>query len=234
MVSFMKSKRSILAVVVALILVVGLMPTSALAASSESQTAQAISSYQLVLDKLNSEYGTDVHFATAAEASKFGISESFAGVSLEDFEKTIRAEIIANQEAEAKAIAESTRLQREAAVESGSGVCGTPQFDMSPTPKASYSVQRSKDVAGATVHLTATVNNNNGYWTYSSFTQVYTTYVAGQNTTPAFGASTYNYSFIDARRTCAISLYGYTMGSYGVIIDNNAYRYVEFWAGSGM
>lgn len=69
---------------------------------------------------------------------------------------------------------------------------------------------------------------------YSSINSVHTEYLVGNNSKPPFYANTYNYSLIDARRTCATKLYGYTLGDYGTIIDSNAYRYVEFWAGSGM
>lgn len=69
---------------------------------------------------------------------------------------------------------------------------------------------------------------------YSSINPVHTEYLAGNNSKLPFYANTYNYSLIDARRTCATKLYGYTLGDYGTIIDNNAYRYAEFWAGSGI
>ena len=73
-----------------------------------------------------------------------------------------------------------------------------------------------------------------GYCAYSRINQVYTSYLAGVNSKPPFYANSYNYDLIDTRRTCALRLYGYTLGDYGTIIDSNAYRYVEFWAGSGM
>jgi len=49
-----------------------------------------------------------------------------------------------------------------------------------------------------------------------------------------FFAETYNYEFIDSRRTCAINLYGFTIDKYGNIVDSYASRYVEFWAGTNM
>ena len=41
-------------------------------------------------------------------------------------------------------------------------------------------------------------------------------------------------SIIDAGRTYAFNLYGRTFTSSGVILDQNAYRYVDFWAGKNM
>lgn len=84
------------------------------------------------------------------------------------------------------------------------------------------------------MHLTATVNNNGGYWKYSEFKNIKSTYVINENTAPPFCYVSYSKQFIDSRRTCAINLYGYTVGNYGAILDSNAHRYVEFWAGSGM
>lgn len=51
---------------------------------------------------------------------------------------------------------------------------------------------------------------------------------------PAFGAQSYNYQFADARRTCDVWLSGCLYDDKGSIINKNASRYAEFWAGSGM
>lgn len=186
--------------------------------------------YQMVLDKLNEEYSTDVHFAAENEAM-FYSSSSRVDITPEEFEKYIRKMIVENEKANKEAEDSAKILKTKKICEQGEGICG----QMSgATIRASSTVNRSKKVAGATVHLNATVTNSPGYWMYSSINDVATTYSAGENTAPAFLANTYNYSLIDARRTCALNLYGYTVGDYGVIIDNNAKRYVEFWAGSGM
>lgn len=188
--------------------------------------------YQEVLDKLNKEYGTDVHFATNEEIRDLGIKAPYVTVSVKEFELQMKEDIEANIEANEDAYTSSQKLASVKTEDAGSGECKVP--DTSFGVKASSTITRSKDIAGATTHLTATVNNSAGYWKYSSIGSVWTTYQAGYNSTPAFSARTYNYSLIDTRRTCALSLYGYTVGNWGVILDNNAYRYVEFWAGSGM
>lgn len=188
------------------------------------------STYQDVLDMLNKEYGTNVHFPSAQECKEYGITSGKIDVSLEEFETQMRKDIEANLRANAEATAAAQKLDKSQSLRSGSGVCKKSEVEV----KSAYYVTRSKDVDGATVHLEATVNDNGGYWRYSSISEVYTTYLADYNTSPGFIASSYNYDLIDALRTCAVSLYGYTVGNWGVIIDNNAYRYVEFWAGSGM
>lgn len=186
--------------------------------------------YQMVLDKLNEEYSTDVHFAAENEAM-FYSNPGRVDITPEEFEKYIRKMIIENEKANKEAEDSAKILKTKEICEQGEGICG--QISGA-SARASTTVNRSKKVAGATVHLNATVTNSPGYWMYSSINDVATTYSPGENTAPAFGASRYNYSLIDARRTCALTLYGYTVGNYGVIIDNNAQRYVEFWAGNGM
>ena len=204
---------------------------SATAFAAESTPVASRASYQEVLDKLNREYGTDAHFATELERSEYGIEDFDITISVEEFESQMRRDIEANIQANNDAISKSQKLNSVKVEESGSGICGKASFGS--TPKSSFTVTRSKNVAGATVYLSATVSNSS-YWHYTSIGSVWTTYLAGYNSTPAFAARTYNYSLIDARRTCAVSLYGYTVGNWGVILDNNAYRYAEFWAGSGM
>nr|WP_297932809.1 hypothetical protein [uncultured Blautia sp.] len=186
--------------------------------------------YQAVLDKLNEEYSTDVHFASGNETALYSDSNRM-DITPEEFEQYIREMIVENERANKEAETSAKILKTKEICEQGQGICG--QFSGA-AQRASSTVNRSKKVSGATVHLNATVTNSPGYWMYSSINEVYTTYLAGENTAPAFSASSYNYSLIDARRTCALHLYGYTIGNYGVIIDSNAQRYVEFWAGSGM
>ena len=187
--------------------------------------------YQEVLDKLNEEFSTNVRFLTPEDGAAALYDADEINVTPEEFEKTLRAEILENNKAKKEADAAARNLQNELIEESGSGICTT---EMPAGLRSTYTVDREKNVSGATVHLNATVTNNAGYWAYSGINQVYTSYLAGVNSKPPFYANSYNYDLIDARRTCALRLYGYTLGDYGTIIDSNAYRYVEFWAGSGM
>lgn len=186
--------------------------------------------YQAVLDELNEEYSTDVHFATGNE-STFYSESNLIDITPEEFELYIRKMIVENEKANKEAKDSAIKLETKEICEQGEGIWYPLSEAIS---RISSTVNRAKKVAGATVYLNATVTNSPGYWAYSSINNVYATYLPGENSTPAFYASSYNYSLIDSRRTCALKLYGYTLGDYGVIIDQNAQRYVEFWAGSGM
>lgn len=188
--------------------------------------------YQAVIDKLNKEYSMDIHFMSETEARTYSSSPCRdIDITPEEFEENLREQIVENNRAKAEADEKIAELETKDIVESGSGVC-TPVE--SQETRSSSTVTRSKKIAGATAYLTAKVSNTPGYWMYSAINSVYTTYVAGTNSKPPFTANTYNYDLIDSRRTCAVRLYGNTLGDYGTIIDSNAYRYVEFWAGSGM
>ena len=192
---------------------------------------QSVDPYQQVLDKLNAEYSTNVRFITPDDGVAVMNNETKFNVTPEEFEQTIQSEILENAKAKREADAAINSLKDEAISESGSGICTS---EMPTGLRSAYTVNREKNVSGATVHLNATVTNSAGYWAYSGINQVYTTYLAGVNSKPTFSANSYNYNLIDSSRTCALQLYGYTLGDYGTIIDGNAYRYVEFWAGSGM
>lgn len=171
--------------------------------------------YQQVIDKLNDEYSTNVRFLTPEDGIPMQNYNAKINVSVDEFEKTLRAEILENNKAKKRADAAIARLENKTIEESGSGICTT-------------------EMPAGLRSLNATVTNQTGYWVYGSINKVFTTYLEGVNSTPPFYCNSYNYDLIDARRTCAMRLYGYTLGNYGTIIDNNAYRYVEFWAGNGM
>lgn len=196
-----------------------------------SVNAASDNPYQAVIDKLNEEYSMNIHFMPSAEKGRNSISnQGEINVTPEEFEANLREAIIENNRAKAEADKKFKELETKDIDESGSGICSSTG---TLATRTTSNVKRSKNVAGATVYLEATVSNDPGYWKYNSINNVYTTYLVNVNSKPPFFANTYNYSLIDARRTCALKLYGYT-ADYGVMIDENAYRYVEFWAGSGM
>ena len=87
---------------------------------------EACTTYQDVLDMLNKEYGTDVHFPSAEEREKYGIPVVEIDVSLEEFEAQIRKDIEANLQANAEAKAAAQKLDTEQIIESGSGICTKP------------------------------------------------------------------------------------------------------------
>ena len=195
-----------------------------------SVSAASEDPYQAVIDRLNKEYSMNIHFMNSEELRTSSMKEQKEiDITPEEFEKNLREQIIENNRAQAEADEKFAELEAKDIIESGSGVCKPIS-----TTRATATVTRGKAVPGATVYLNATVSNNPGYWMYSNINSVHTEYIAGNNSKPPFHANTYNYSLIDSRRTCATKLYGYTLGDYGTIINSNAYRYVEFWAGSGM
>ncbi|NSC71968.1 hypothetical protein [Blautia obeum] len=217
----MKKRIKFMGIFMALIL--GTFTAISVSAASEDP-------YQAVIDKLNKEYSMDIHFMDSEELRIYSTEEQREiDITPEEFEQNLREQIIENNRAKAEADQKIAELEEKDIIESGSGVCKRVN-----TNRTTATVTRGKKVPGTTVYLNATVSNKPGYWMYSSINSVYTEYLAGNNSKPPFYANTYNYSLIDARRTCATKLYGYTLGDYGTIIDSNAYRYVEFWAGSGM
>ena len=87
---------------------------------------EACTTYQDVLDMLNKEYGTDVHFPSAEEREKFGIPVVEIDVSLEEFEAQMRKDIEANLQANVEAKAAAQKLNEVQIYESGSGICAKP------------------------------------------------------------------------------------------------------------
>lgn len=236
---FMKNAKTICALVLSVGLV---MSNSIVAFAAESDMDSEIVdmdseignlkpnlTYQDVLDMLNKEYGTNVHFPSAQECKEYGIAVEEIDVSIEEFEAQMRKDIETNLRANAEAIVSAQKLDTCQILESGSGVCKTTEDN----EVISCDVLQAKVIDGAIVYLDATVNNYT-YWYYKSINGVDVSYSEDICTSPEFELSNYTYSLIDTRRTCALKLYGHTIGSWGAVIDENAYRYVEFWAGSGM
>ncbi len=112
------------------------------------------STYQDVLDMLNEEYGTNVHFPSAQECKEYGITVEEIDVSLDEFEAQMRKEIEASLRANAEVTAAAQKLDKSQSLKSGSGVCKKSEVDV----KSAYYVTHTKDVDGATVYLEATVN----------------------------------------------------------------------------
>lgn len=228
---FGKIKRTLITAVAILCTLSVCTAANAYAANQSNENVVSDNhDYQRVIDKINSIYGTNVHFASDEEMKKYNIEVEPIDISVEEFEAYISEMVEADKEA--NAMAEETARDADYSelysVDQKKNMSATETAQPSATSK---NVNQSKKVSGATVHLSATVNNNGGFWKYSSINDVYTTYTANVNSSPAFGCRSYSYSLIDTRRTCALKLYGYTVGNYGVIIDSNASRYVEFWAG---
>lgn len=187
--------------------------------------------YQQIIDELNEEYGTSVHFPSAEECEILDISFERITISPEEFERSLRADIEANMLANQEARVLADEITKSKIDEIGFGVC---QNNVELPDRTTYSVTQTKTVSGATVHMSATVNDNNNFWSYGTISSVWTTWQAGVNSTPAFQAQTYTYTFRDTRRTCFVELNGYTINSQLIIIDSNAYRSVEFYAGSAV
>lgn len=79
--------------------------------------------YQRVLDKLNEEYSTDVHFAIENEPT-FYSGSSRMDITLEEFEAYIRKMIVENEKANKEAENSAKLLKTREICEQGEGVCG--------------------------------------------------------------------------------------------------------------
>lgn len=209
-----------------LILFIGLVPVMAYAAEENHDRAE----YQAILDKVNAECGTEIRFATPEELEKIGLKPDEIDISPAEFEILILKEVEVCKVANAEAIAKSSKYKGIQPDGSGSGVCKPGKME---SARGSYSYYHSKPVTGANVHLEATVNNDYGAWRFSSVDSVWTSSTSSIPF-PWFSATTYNYAYYDSYRTCAISLQGFTIDKYGAIVDSNASRSVDFWAGTNM
>lgn len=218
--------KKLFALLLAVVLLMGAVPTVAFAA----ETSYSKADYQVVLDKLNALYGTKIRFATAEELQKIGFVPESIEISPAEFEKEMLNQIEVCEAANLEALAASERSRSMKVDESGSGICKPSRVVIQGSTYPYYDI---RPVTGANVHLEAVVNNHNGYWQFSRIKDVMTTSTQSIPY-PWFLANTYNHQFIDTRRTCALDLYGSTLDRYGAIVDPHAYRYVEFWAGTGM
>lgn len=79
--------------------------------------------YQAVLDKLNEEYSTDVHFASGNEAALYSNSNRM-DITPEEFEQYIREMIVENERANREAETSAKILKTKEICEQGQGICG--------------------------------------------------------------------------------------------------------------
>ena len=197
--------------------------------------AQSTDPYQAIIDKLNEEYSMDMYFMEEDDPlfTEGILSSSRMRITMtpEEFEADLRQCIIENNRAKAEADRKMAELRTENIIETGSGSCSN---SYSVSPRVVKRSEQSKKISGATAHLVANVKNDTGYWKFSELIRLYTSYTKGVDSTPGFSATRYQYNIIDAGRTYAFNLYGRTFTSSGVIIDQNAYRYVDFWARKNM
>jgi len=173
--------------------------------SAVNDVIEANKKYQAVIDRVNARYGTKVRLATPEELKKVGLIPEKITISPEEFEAELIREIEASKAANLEAQEAASKLKRIKSDESGSGVCSPGRIT---TPMASYPYYHSKQVKGANVHLEARVFDTGGYWKFSSVESVWTTSTQSIPY-PWFFAETYNYEFIDSRRTCAINIWFY-------------------------
>lgn len=124
--------------------------------------------YQQIIDELNAEYGTNVHFPSAEECEILDISFERITISPEEFERSLRADIEANMLANQEARVLADEVAKSKIDEIGFGVC---QNNDELPNRTSYSVTQSQIVSGATVHMSATVNDNNNFWQYGTISK---------------------------------------------------------------
>ena len=120
----MKKLTKFFALTLLIALSIGLIPANASATAPNADNIRiANQPYQQVLERLNKEYGTNVHFATSAQEARYNTRVEAVDVSVAEFEKYMHEMIEANQAANDEAIAKSARLISEKASASGSGIC---------------------------------------------------------------------------------------------------------------
>ena len=202
--------------------------------------------YQSILDKLNDEYGTNVHFS---KEKQIDVGSSGAiDLTPEEFEvrirKAIELNLIANEKADQNIKKMNTDQKIYMTVKSSSNgefiatgdyesgsclVTASQEYDIV------YPYQHTKYIEGAGIELNALVNLDRGFWAFSYVVSVAGVYPPGEFMDIRFHPGEVNCSYADSQRTCAIELYGRVFDPLtDVTIDLNARRYVEFWAGSGM
>lgn len=244
-----------------LIILVGItcFSTSVMAAentvvtSNETEKNEIVAqelTYQDVLDKLNAEYGTNAHFPEEKENS--GDSYRKSDLTPEEFEERIRYAIELNLAANAEADEGIKRMTEGRIDERRSFVASewsaersdgklilTRAYDMDSDPLvvagADYYYSNTKSLEGIDIGITAAVNCDRGFWAFSRVLAI--SYEWPPLTEIVFSPvqSTLVETYADSRRTYSIEIYGVVEELLtGVIIEDFARRYVEFWAGSGM
>lgn len=223
-----------------------------IAVANENENIETISQatiYQDILDKLNDEYGTSVHFET--EKRSVGTFSVQINMTPEEFETHIRSAIEMNMRANAEADEKIKRLEAEnkedtthVTFEKKSSAKGEvyaaifeDDFDTKAAGRANvvYAYQDLKYVEGATISLGAFVNIDRGFWAFTDVFILEILHIPALNGTLLFYPEDSDFSFIDSRRTCATEFNGVVKDeTTGVIVDTNARRYAEFWAGKDM
>lgn len=213
--------------------------------TERNETVAQEMTYQDVLDKLNAEYGTNAHFPE--EKGNSGVSSRTSELTLEEFEDRIRHAIELNLAANERADEAIKRLTPERIDESYSFAideCSSQwdngklivTFDSQSGLSArntTYDYYNTKLLADTEVIAEGQVNCSRGFWAFSAVDSVIFDYQPYMDI--IFIPESANYSFADTRRTFCLEAYGVVTEAFtDVVIDSNARRYVEFWAGSGM
>lgn len=233
-----------------LVVVVAGLSTSVMAAentvvtSNETEKNEIVAqelTYQDVLDKLNAEYGTNAHFPDENSYRKINLT-------LEEFEVRIRHAIELNIAANEKADEAIKRLTPDRIEGSGNSIVigeGSSRWEngklivtcnsqmASSTYSADYDYRNTKLLEDVVIELEGRVNCERGFWAFSSIDEIlFDSYSYMDN---IFVPVRVNRDFADTRRTYYVEAYGEVTEAFtDVVIDSNARRYVEFWAGSGM
>jgi hypothetical protein len=201
-------------------------------AASIPDQSKSLAAYQAVMDKINTEYGTDYHFPSADELAKANLSNPTtfdkSTISVKKFEDELRqsAEALATDNANAK-------FQWQAAVTKADAEDSAPSVNasISPAPALELVTHGTKALTGGSAYFEGWENNNNGYWMweYLNTTSVTTDY---NNTSKQFFLDSYNYSYLDGKRTCAVNYVG-TLYTKVLVwwIPASSTQYLEWYAG---
>ena len=228
----MKKRRGLVIVFVALVMSFA----TVLSASADEKDP-----YQAVIDKLNEEYSVNISSMTPEERIRFAVPQvRMQEMPLDEFEAHLREGIIenkrANEEAERK-FAEMEKCEKEWVSHSEAGLefadRESSYSEETGIARTNKMVTRSKSVPGAIVTIGAEITNSPGYWVFAAVNRTLITQDRASNF--PFYADYSDLAFLDARRSYAVRMAGYTLSrKTGQVVDANASRYAEFWAGSGM
>lgn len=231
----LKTMKKILSIMMAIIVTISLSTTVFAVGKSD-----VTSPYQEVIDRLNAEYGLEMRILSNDEKAKISPNTGFTDyteLTVEEYEEDLRECIEKHLSANKEATEKIHAIQNNSKTTWVSVPCKT--FDSEEdllayfgdvgTKATSTGVQK-KDIAGSTAYLACTIDDS-PYYRYTDIIEILTSTSSLLHTPPLFYGQSSTYSLIDARRTCAINIEGYTTTADGTYIGT-ATRYVEFWAGS--
>ncbi|MDR1943277.1 MAG: hypothetical protein LBQ19_00485 [Synergistaceae bacterium] len=191
-------KRNITAFVVLMVLMLA-QSVTVLASSGRAATAER-EDYQVVLDRLNSEYGTDIWIASEKQSGT-KITEEMSLVEFEKFATKIaerwslvNAEVLA---AESEAERQGSVTEELPFTFSSSGNTGY-------SPRSTWNYSKTKTIYGGRGTLNATVTNDPGWVQFFSVFSV--NIVASSGYPSIYSVSGTTKNLMDVNETCRVTI----------------------------